>query len=59
MVKFIVPETYEAQDGHDKDGKPNMVRLPYDNAGTVVEVPDSDADHFDKKGWKRAEKKDK
>lgn len=60
MAKFIVPATYEAQVGVEKDGvTPKMAQLPYDNAGQTVEVPEDDAEFFEKKGWKRAEKKDK
>ncbi len=58
MAKFIVPATYEAQVGVEADGfTPKMGQLPYDNAGKTIEVPDEDAEHFEKKGWKRADKK--
>lgn len=53
-VKFIVPATYEAQIGVEKDGvTPKMGQLPHDNAGQVVAVLDEDAHLFDEMGWKR------
>lgn len=58
-VKFIVPATYAQHNGHDKDGKEIIVKVPYENAGQEVEVPEADADHFDKLGWQREGKKGK
>lgn len=58
MAKFIVPATYSSHNGHDKDGKPIIEQLPYEDAGKVVEVPDADAEHFEKElGWKKAPNK--
>ena len=57
MAKFIVPATYEAQIGVQKDGfTPKMGQLPYDNAGQTVTVPDEDAEHFEKMGWEKLKK---
>lgn len=57
MAKFIVPATYEAQIGVQKDGfTPKMGQLPYDNAGQTITVPDEDAEYFEKKGWEKVKK---
>lgn len=46
-VKFTVPATYEDAAGN---------KMPYENAGQIIEVPEADAQHFLDKGWKKAGK---
>lgn len=54
MAKFIVPADYTAQIGVEQDGFTlKMGKLPYENAGQEVSVPDADAAQFEDMGWKR------